>query len=83
MAAPYDSFVSSRETESLEGKCEDTLTYRKADGGRTYGPEVRFCLFLTGPVWSAASDGAMFMRSSKVVIVILVVENAKNETKEK
>lgn len=58
------------------------FAYRKPDGGRTYGPEGRFCLFLTGPVWSVASDGVMFMRSSKVAIVTLTVENARSEREE-
>lgn len=49
--------------------------------GRTYGPESRCCLFLTGPVLPSVSDGVIFIRSSKVVIVTVAVENAKGERK--
>jgi len=52
----------------MKGKCEDISAYRNVDRGRTYGPEDRCCLFLTGPVWPAVSDGEMFIRSSKVAI---------------
>jgi hypothetical protein len=65
-----------------KGKCEDIFAYRNVDRGRTYGPEDRFCLFLTGPVWPAVWDGEMFIRSSKVVIVDLKVKDARNERKE-
>jgi len=48
---------------------------------RLYGAEDRFCLFLTGPVWPSVSDGVMFIRSSRVVMVNFVVENAESERK--
>lgn len=67
----------------MKGKCEDIFAYRNVDRGRTYGPEDRCCLFLTGPVWAAVWDGEIFIRSSKVVIVYLKVEDARNERKEK
>lgn len=67
----------------VKGNCKDIFAYRKVDRGRTYGPEDRCCLFLTGPVWPAASDGVMFIRSSRVVIVGLRVEDARNERREK
>jgi hypothetical protein len=47
--------------------------------GRTYGPENRCCLFLTGPVLPSVSDEVMFIRSSKVVITNVAVENARKE----
>jgi len=61
-------------------KCEDIFVYRGVDGGRTYGPEGRCCLFLTGPGSPAVPDEVMFMRSSKVAIASLRVE--KRERKE-
>lgn len=65
-----------------EQKVEDIFPYRKVDAGRTYGPEDRCCLFLTGPVWPAVSEGVMFIRSSKVAIANTTVENAKNERRD-
>ena len=63
----------------MKGDRKDRFAYRNVDRGRTYGPEDRFCLFLTGPVLSVVSDGVIFMRSSKVVIVNIKVEDARNE----
>ena len=65
-----------------KGNYKDIFAYRGVDQGRTYGPEGRCCLFLTGPVSPAASDGVMFIRSSKVVIVDLAAENARSKGKE-
>jgi hypothetical protein len=75
--------LSSRQTGTLKRKCEDIFAYRNVDGGRTYGPEDRCCLFLTGPVRPAVSDVVMFMRSSKVVILDPTAEYTENERKEK
>lgn len=67
----------------VKGNRKDRFAYRNVDRGRTYGPGVRCCLFLTGPVLSAVSDGVIFMRSSKVVIVNAKAEDARNERNEK
>ena len=67
----------------MKGNRKDRFAYRNVDRGRTYGPEVRCCLFLTGPVGSGVSDGVIFMRSSNVVIVNTKGEDARNERNEK
>lgn len=83
VVAPCDSFFVKPGNRKVKGKCEDTFAYRNVDRGRTYGPEDRCCLFLTGPDSSTVSDEEMFIRSSKVVIVDVKVEDARNERKER